>query len=263
MSSADSTSAARILMYASEEAAWTGLWVAWRDSRGGAGPLQRNLSRIRRADKNGAARDAAPSFRNVGAGLRLLHFELDLLQDAGFFWQLGGPGRELVGAEHEREDVRVLLAAQRARRVLRHRNADALEQVADREAVPAGHEFTARQGRRHLAAGQLAAVARRAHLRVKGFAARGLFLAIDAVPDGFRGRLRMHGGMQYENRRERNECRSCDVELHESSSTKRTAFQILSVHRRVAKSKLRLATSRKRRAARRPLVTDCHRTAEV
>src|SRR6266852_2189941 len=48
--------------------------------------------------------------------LRLLHFELDLLQDARFLRHLGSTGRELVGVEDEREDVHVLLTAQRARR---------------------------------------------------------------------------------------------------------------------------------------------------
>src|SRR4051812_34449123 len=41
----------------------------------------------------------------------LLDLELDLLQDARFLRQLGLAGRKLVRAEHERQDVGVLLAA--------------------------------------------------------------------------------------------------------------------------------------------------------
>ena len=47
--------------------------------------------------------------------LGFLHFELDLLQDARFLRHFGGAGRELVRAEHERQDVGVLLSAQASR----------------------------------------------------------------------------------------------------------------------------------------------------
>src|SRR4029077_9545226 len=146
--------------------------------------------------------------------LGLFAFELDLLQDAGLFGQIGGAGRELVDAEHEREDVGVLLAAQAARRVLRHRDPNALEEIADRQPVPARDELAAGQAGRHLTAGQFGAMTRRACGRVQGLAAVRLLLRIHAVPDRLGGRLRVQRGMEHENRRKRNNCRHCDLALH-------------------------------------------------
>src|SRR5262252_5793801 len=91
--------------------------------------------------------------------LRLLDLELDRLEDAGFFRQLRGARRELVRAEHERQDVGVLLPAERPGRILGHRDTNSFEQIADGQAVPARHELAARERRRHLAAGELGAMA--------------------------------------------------------------------------------------------------------
>src|SRR6266540_2795528 len=70
-----------------------------------------------------------PPWRTLMTGL--FRLELDRLEHHRLVRQLRGAGREFVRAEHEREDVGVLLTAQSARRVLRHRNANPLEEVAD------------------------------------------------------------------------------------------------------------------------------------
>src|SRR5438067_7931319 len=131
----------------------------------------------------------------VSAGLLLsgglLRLELDLLEDAGFLRQFSRAGRGFVDAENERQNVRVLLSAETSRRVLRHRDPDPFEEIADGQPVPARDEFAAGQSRRHFTAGQLAPVARRARVAVERLAARRLFLRVDAVPDRLGRRLRV------------------------------------------------------------------------
>jgi tetratricopeptide (TPR) repeat protein len=108
----------------------------------------------------------------------------------------------------------------------------ALEQIADGQAVPARHELAARERRRHLAAGQLAAVARGAALGIQRLAPGGLGIGKHAVPDRLGRRLGMNRGTEREHCCERNEDGGRDCELHGSDCIKQ-------------------------RAARRPLVTNC------
>ena len=67
----------------------------------------------------------------------------------------------------------------------RHRDADALEQIADRQVVPVAHEIRAGQRRREAVAGQIVAVTLGARGLVRRRAALRLFLREHAVPHGF------------------------------------------------------------------------------
>ena len=72
------------------------------------------------------------------ASLGLFHFELDLLQDARFLGQLGRrrPGTCSTLNMNARMSAFCWPLSEPGR-VLRHRDADALEQIADGQAVPA------------------------------------------------------------------------------------------------------------------------------
>ena len=93
----------------------------------------------------------------------------------------------------------------------------AFDRVDGGPAAPRAHARPAGWGRRHLPAGQLAAVARCAFLRVEPLAAGGLRFGKDAVPDRLGRRLGVDGRIEHENGRERNEGGRCDLELHDSN----------------------------------------------
>src|SRR5207237_5396582 len=96
--------------------------------------------------------------------------------------QLGWSGRVAPFVQKEREDVALLRACEGTWIVLRHRDADAFEDVAEREPVPVRGEVSARQGRRQFAAGQVGGMAGRAVLGVQRIAALRLVQRVDAVP---------------------------------------------------------------------------------
>ena len=76
----------------------------------------------------------------------------------------------------------------------RHRLADALEEIADRKAVPCGREFGPGEPRRKAITGEIGLMAARAILLVGGLATLGLFFRVDAVPHGLL--LRRDGRLQ-------------------------------------------------------------------
>src|SRR3954453_24250873 len=132
--------------------------------------------------------------------LRLFGLELDGLENHRLSRQLGLARGKFVGCEHERKNVGVHLAAETSRRVLRHRDTDALEEIAEGEAVPPSEELAARKTRGHLTAGQFRSVAGPALFRVEIFSARRLCLGIRAVPDRFGRRLSTECGLQNQHR---------------------------------------------------------------
>src|SRR5512134_1747 len=67
----------------------------------------------------------------------------DTLQCSEVRSELGFSRRPAVGFQHECDDVHILLARELARTVERHREADALEQIAQRQVVPIGREAPA------------------------------------------------------------------------------------------------------------------------
>ena len=99
------------------------------------------------------------------------------------------PAGNLFDVHDVRDDVGLLRRRHRARSARRHRDADALEQIADRQLVPVAHEIRAGQRRRKAVAGQVVAVALGARGLVRGRAALRLFLREHAVPHGL-GRAR-------------------------------------------------------------------------
>src|SRR5262249_46156830 len=91
--------------------------------------------------------------------LRLRRAALSGVQQLGLRRKVGRSCRELALVEHERQDVGHLLPTEAARCVAWHSDADALEQLSERQVVPVRIELATRQTRRHLAPGQVLAVA--------------------------------------------------------------------------------------------------------
>ena len=118
--------------------------------------------------------------------------------------------RRLVGMR----EFGILLAAERTGRILRHRDADALEEVADGQAVPAGEELAARERRRHLTARQFAAMAGGAFLRIQPLAAGRLLFRINAFPDRVGRRLCLYAGIECQNRCQREQGHRCKFKFH-------------------------------------------------
>ena len=85
-------------------------------------------------------------------------------------------GGVLADLQDVRHDIGVLLSGQLAGVAVGHRDPDAFEQIADRQAVPVPHEGAARQRRRHVGTFHGHAMARRTFGAVDRFAALRLFL---------------------------------------------------------------------------------------
>src|SRR5205814_4708120 len=105
----------------------------------------------------------------------------DRLQRFGLRGKLALARRILVELQQERDDVSVLLTAEGAWIIRRHRYTNPLEEIADGHVVPVGDEFRARQGRGHLAAGQFGSVAGRALRLIQRLATPGLVVRVHRV----------------------------------------------------------------------------------
>ena len=112
----------------------------------------------------------------------LLHLDLDPLEYLGLGLELRCSRRKLIRIEEVSDDVGLLRRRHRARSARRHRDSDALEQVAGRQLVPVAHEIRSGQRGREAVAGQVVAVALGARSLVRGRAAIRLFLREHAIP---------------------------------------------------------------------------------
>src|SRR5262245_231124 len=117
---------------------YTKLFVSVNESfRRYAGPKKKR--REWHGHRGVVGRDDYPCGRLLVAGFG--RFELDRLERLGLRAELGGARREASRLQNVRDDLGLFLRVHRARIAWRHRDTDALEQVADREGVPVVHEL--------------------------------------------------------------------------------------------------------------------------
>src|SRR6267154_2178236 len=99
-----------------------------------------------------AKRNRRQSLRPLNRGVvsLLLRREPDLVQHIRIALQIGATRRKLIRLQNERQNIRILLPAQRARMIARHRNPNPLKKISHRLAVPFLPEILTAQPR-HLA----------------------------------------------------------------------------------------------------------------
>src|SRR5207249_7661262 len=99
---------------------------------------------------------------HIPTSLALLRFqclEPNLVQHFGLARDFVFARWELVRTQYVSQNVSILLSAQAARVVLRHRRTHAFEQLAKRHAVPIRTEPAADKARRHFLTSQVASMA--------------------------------------------------------------------------------------------------------
>jgi hypothetical protein len=132
-----------------------------------------------------AAAKAWASGRAVKPGpstLGLGRIELDLLENLALAVEFGLAGGELIDLQYESQDIGVLLPAETSGCVLRHRDANAVEKIAQCQAIPIGKERVAGQGRSRFTTGEFPAMAGRTLLAIESFTALGLVVRVNAIP---------------------------------------------------------------------------------
>src|SRR6267378_1115355 len=144
-------------------------------------------------------------------GRRLRRFKAYFFEHLRLLVKFSFARWKFVDAQHESQNVRVLLPGEAAGSALRHGLADAVKQVAHREAIPVRQERSTGQRRSGFSAGEHVAVASRTFLLVDRLATLGLFFGVNAIPDGTQ---RSVGHLSPERCSERRESKNCQGIFH-------------------------------------------------